>query len=55
MALRYIPHFVAETAVSGDFDEVGNTAFQILAAYIFGENRATEKMEMTTPLTSSPA
>jgi len=26
---RYTPHLVAETVVSGDFDEVGNTAFLI--------------------------
>jgi len=26
---RYTPHLVAETVVSGDFDEVGNTAFRI--------------------------
>ena len=49
---HYTPHLVAETAVSGDFDEVGNTAFRILPAYIFGENRATEKMEMTAPSTN---
>ena len=46
---RYAPYLVAETEVSGDFDEVGNRAFRILAAYIFGENRAQEKMEMTRP------
>lgn len=48
---RYTPHLMAETAVSEDFDEVGNTAFRVLAAYIFGENRATEKMEMAVPVT----
>ncbi len=52
---RYAPYLVAETEVSGDFDEVGNRAFRILAAYIFGENRAQEKMEMTAPVNQRPA
>jgi hypothetical protein len=51
---RYAPYLVAETEVSGDFDEVGNKAFRILAAYIFGENRAQEKMEMTAPVNQRP-
>jgi len=52
---RYAPYLVAETEVTGDFDEVGNEAFRILAAYIFGENRAQEKMEMTAPVNQRPA
>jgi hypothetical protein len=52
---RYAPYLVAETEVTGDFDEVGNSAFRILAAYIFGENRAQEKMEMTAPVNQRPA
>ena len=47
---RYAPYLVAETEVKGDFDEVGNRAFRILAGYIFGDNRAKEKMEMTAPV-----
>ena len=47
---RYAPFLVAETEVSGDFDEVGNQAFRILAAYIFGENESRAKMEMTAPV-----
>jgi hypothetical protein len=46
---------VAETEVSGDFDEIGNKAFRVLAAYIFGENRAQEKMDMTAPVNQHPA
>ena len=47
---RYAPYLVAETEVTGDFDEVGGQAFRILAGYIFGNNRAQEKMEMTAPV-----
>ncbi len=47
---RYAPYLLAETEVSGDFDEVGNQAFSILAGYIFGDNRAQQKMEMTAPV-----
>ena len=51
---RYAPYLVAETEVSGDFDKVGNRAFRILAAYIFGENRGQRKMEMTAPVSQRP-
>ena len=33
---RYQPFLVAETEVTGEFDDVGNQAFRILSAYIFG-------------------
>jgi hypothetical protein len=52
---RYQPYLVAETEVTGEFDEVGNQAFRILAAYIFGENRSLAKMEMTAPVNQRPA
>jgi hypothetical protein len=52
---RYAPYLVAETEVRGDFDEVGNRAFRILAGYIFGDNRSSEKMEMTAPVNQRPA
>ncbi len=52
---RYATYLVAETEVTGDFDEVGNKAFRILADYIFGDNRAQEKMEMTAPVNQRPA
>jgi hypothetical protein len=51
---RYAPYLVAETEVRGDFDEVGNRAFRILAGYIFGDNRSREKMEMTAPVNQRP-
>ena len=52
---RYEPYLVAQTQVTGDFDEAGNKAFRILAGYIFGDNRRREKMEMTAPVNQSPA
>lgn len=52
---RYEPFLVAETEVAGNFDEVGNKAFRILAAYIFGENESSAKMEMTAPVNQRSA
>ncbi|MEM7482563.1 MAG: heme-binding protein [Acidobacteriota bacterium] len=49
---EYAPHLVAATTVEGDFDSTGGRAFRILARYIFGDNTASEKMEMTVPVTS---
>jgi hypothetical protein len=52
---RYPPYTVAETEVTGPFDEAGNQAFRILAGYIFGDNRADTKIEMTAPVSQRPA
>lgn len=52
---RYAPYLVAETEVRGDFEQVGNHAFRILADYIFGNNRAHERMAMTAPVNQRPA
>ena len=52
---HYEPFLVAETDVDGDFDEAGNQAFRILAAYIIGENKSQAKMEMTAPVNQRPA
>ena len=35
---QYAPYVVAETVVSGSFDEAGNKAFRILFQYISGDN-----------------
>lgn len=47
---RYPPYLVAEVDVPGNFNEAGDNAFRILAAYIFGKNRSEEKMKMTAPV-----
>ena len=52
---RYAPQLVAETRVEGSFDESGGEAFRILAGFIFGDNRAREKVAMTAPVTQEPA
>jgi hypothetical protein len=51
---RYEPMVVAETKVEGDFDGVGNDAFEILAGYIFGKNAESMKIEMTAPVNQMP-
>jgi hypothetical protein len=51
---QYAPYLIAEVDVDGDFDEAGNSAFRILAGYIFGDNQASEKMAMTAPVESRP-
>jgi hypothetical protein len=53
---RYGARLVAETTVEAADEETARTAaFRILAAYIFGENRAEEKVAMTTPVVVEPA
>uniref|UniRef100_A0A1D1YZ65 Heme-binding-like protein At3g10130, chloroplastic n=1 Tax=Anthurium amnicola TaxID=1678845 RepID=A0A1D1YZ65_9ARAE len=46
-------YFVAETTMRGkrgfDFNSSGQ-AFNVLAAYLFGKNTASEQMKMTTPV-----
>jgi hypothetical protein len=52
---RYEPYLVAETRVTGGFDEVGGEAFRVLADYIFGNNRARTEMAMTAPVNQRAA
>ncbi|MDH5487568.1 MAG: heme-binding protein [Gammaproteobacteria bacterium] len=51
---RYAPQLLAETEVTGEFKDVGNQAFRILADFIFGNNRQQEKISMTAPVSMQP-
>ncbi|MDG2377201.1 MAG: heme-binding protein [Woeseiaceae bacterium] len=50
---HYSPYLVAEIDVQGDPDDAGNSAFRILAGFIFGDNQDGMKMNMTAPVSSS--
>ena len=52
---RYAPYVVAEVLVTGSAKEAGNTAFRILAGYIFGQNKGEKKFAMTAPVTQTAA
>lgn len=47
---KYDPYLVAQTKVTGEFDEMGTTAFKILFKYISGENQKRSKIKMTAPV-----
>ena len=49
---RYQPYIVAEVEVNDDFKRAGNSAFRVLAGYIFGDNEPQQEMAMTAPVTS---
>jgi hypothetical protein len=51
---RYAPYIVAETVVSGEFDDAGNKAFRILFKYISGDNLKKIEIPMTAPVNQSP-
>ena len=63
---RYAGYAVAEVTVPGPADSAGNTAFPILAGYIFGKNKGERKfaifggnrgarqLAMTAPVTQAP-
>lgn len=51
---HYDSHLVAETTVSGEFEDTGTVAFGRLAGFIFGANSDNRKMKMTVPVTHLP-
>jgi hypothetical protein len=51
----YAPYVVAEVTVPGTAKDAGNTAFPILAGYIFGKNQGERKFDMTAPVTQAAA
>jgi len=49
--IRSYPSYIAaKTVVKGEFKEVQNEAFRILAGYIFGDNEKKQKLSMTAPV-----
>ena len=48
---EYAAYTVAEVVVPGPAADAGNTAFPILAGYIFGKNKGERKFAMTAPVT----
>lgn len=47
---QYSETLVAQTTTSGNYKETSSQGFERLAGYIFGDNVAKEKIEMTTPV-----
>lgn len=47
---EYDSYLVAQTDVSGTFDEMGGKAFRILVKYISGDNEQKSSIEMTAPV-----
>lgn len=50
---RYGPRLLAEFEAEGSEQAARNQGFRPLAAYIFGENRAAERIGMTAPVAQS--
>lgn len=48
---QYEPTIVAEVEITGDMRRAGNSGFRPLADFIFGNNTARSKIEMTAPVT----
>jgi hypothetical protein len=51
----YPPLIVAEATVKGARTDAINQGFRLIADYIFGNNIAAEKVEMTAPITQQPS
>jgi hypothetical protein len=47
---EYASFLVAQTEVTGSFDEMGGKAFRILFKYISGENQQRSNIKMTAPV-----
>lgn len=47
---RYQPCIAAETIVDGSMDTAGNSAFGLLAGFIFGKNEGKKSISMTAPV-----
>ncbi len=52
---EYSESIVAKTKMKGSFNDSQNSAFRVLAGYIFGKNESKQKIAMTAPVTQSPS
>lgn len=52
---KYQAYLVAEVLVPGPAERAGNTAFEYLGGYIFGKNKGSRKIDMTAPVSQTPA
>lgn len=52
---EYAPQLLAEIVVSEDFEAAGDEAFDPLFRYISGDNRSSEKISMTAPVSQKSA
>lgn len=52
---QYAPMIIASVDVEGEEGRATNAGFRPLADYIFGNNRARGKIEMTAPVTAEPS
>jgi hypothetical protein len=48
---EYEPHILAQVEVTSGFEQAVNQGFEILAGYIFGDNRRKTHIAMTAPVT----
>lgn len=46
----YAPQLIAEVKVEGDLDTASSQGFRLIAAFIFGQNKVSEKISMTVPV-----
>jgi hypothetical protein len=46
----YEPYIIAQTTVSGNYDDAMSDGFREIAGYIFGGNSANNKISMTAPV-----
>lgn len=47
---QYETLLIAQTEVTGDYEESGKIGFKRLAGYIFGDNTSSQKIDMTIPV-----
>lgn len=47
---KYSSYIIAKVNVDGSYDKSSGKAFRILAGYIFGKNKGSKKISMTSPV-----